>query len=759
MSHMYDYIEAGFRVFGIHGAGKDGNCECGNPNCQAPYKHPRISNWQRVPAWSDEQIETFEALGHFRTGFGVLCTGWLIVDVDARNGGVESFRKLCEDIPAAGQSAFVVDTGSGGGSQHHYFSLPEAAAMLQHHHKYPGIDFKTSGYVIGAGSMHASGAQYEVARGFPQDITDAPQGLIGLLRKPDRHRVDYDGGAVDVSDDDVSGLLSHIDPDMGYEEWIKVGMAVHHCTGGLGLELWDAWSAKGSKYPGVDVLERHWHSFGKSDNPAGFGTLMLYARQGGYVDDVTFEYQSAEVDNNPNALDDTAIDLLRPPGFVGDLCQWINDQCLYPRERLAVAASLMSISSLAGMRYVDELDGITPNVMAFCVAGASSGKESVIQAYLEIMRAAGIQGAVHGEIKSEQEIYRNLVRHQAAYYMLDELGIKLQKLENARSKGSTPYLEGVIGTIMSVYSKASGFLPITGDQKEELREKLQKDLARVEKRKDDLPADSGSDIKRERLERESDRLSEALRTVDDGLDSPYLCIMGMTTPVTFDQLVTREQATNGFMARAMIFRELETNPKRKRGFSKRRMDDSFRGALQALWAPGEYDMLDTVERVECRGEKTPVPTTAEAAALMDDVYEQFFELAEQHKGATGMEAIPRRGYEIAAKVSLLLAIPGGVRTAEHVRWAYALARQDAELKIKMAYATDEGGSDNGLAARVLSIVSKDHGETKGVIVNRMRPTPRAQVESLLALMVGKGMLKEVEGVGGNHKVVTRYYAC
>ena len=39
-------------------------------------KHPIMSNWQNVPNWSDDQIECFSELGHFNTGFGVLCKGW-----------------------------------------------------------------------------------------------------------------------------------------------------------------------------------------------------------------------------------------------------------------------------------------------------------------------------------------------------------------------------------------------------------------------------------------------------------------------------------------------------------------------------------------------------------------------------------------------------------------------------------------------------------------------------------------------------------
>lgn len=758
MSEIYDYLEAGFRVFGIHGIDKRGGCECGNPECQALFKHPRISNWQSVPQWSDEQMETFEAMGHFRTGFGVLCSGWLVVDVDARNGGVSSFAKLCADIPGACGSAYVVDTGSGGGSQHHYFRLAAPVAMVQHHDKYPGIDFKTSGFVIGAGSMHASGAQYETGKGFPQDITEAPAGLVDLLRKPERHRVTLDGAAVDVSESEVAGILSHISPDLTYEEWVKIGMAVHHCTGGLGFDLWDQWSEGGSKYPGAGQLERHWHSFGKSANPAGYGTIMHYAREGGYVDDVTFEYQGAAPQES--ADDDAApVDLLRPPGFVGELCDWINNQCLYPRENLSVAASLSAVSALAGMRFVDEMDGMSANLIAFCVAGSGTGKEAVAQSYLEIMRSAGIQGAVHGGFKSEQELYRNLIRHQAALYCVDELGLVLRKLENAGKKGGASYLEGIIGTVMSVYSKANGFLPVTGDLKEEIREMLAKELARIEKRLDDLPADSSSDTKRARLDSEGTRVRTALDRINDGLDSPYLTILGYTTPVTFNDLMSFEQATNGFMARAMIFTDLETNPKRKKGFRKQAMPDPLQNAIRNLWAPGVYDMTEAAGRVEHRGDKTGIPTASDAKGMMDEVYEHFYTMADEHKGKTGLEAIPRRGYELAAKVSLLLAMPGGVRTIEHVRWAFALAKRDVELKVRMAYATEHQEADSGLAARVLSLLSKDHGETMGVICNRLRGTTKAQMEAVVAQMVDKGMVRAVECKHpANGKIYNKFFA-
>ena len=83
MNQIYDYLEAGFRIFGLHKI-EQGQCSCEKDDCEAIGKHPRMSNWQNVPMWSDDQLEVMEQTGHFDTGFGVLCDGHLIIDVDAR---------------------------------------------------------------------------------------------------------------------------------------------------------------------------------------------------------------------------------------------------------------------------------------------------------------------------------------------------------------------------------------------------------------------------------------------------------------------------------------------------------------------------------------------------------------------------------------------------------------------------------------------------------------------------------------------------
>ncbi|MGW8370126.1 MAG: AAA family ATPase, partial [Gammaproteobacteria bacterium] len=61
----------------------------------------------------------------------------------------------------------------------------------------------------------------------------------------------------------ITGLLERLDPDMPYDEWLRVGMAVHHEFGGSeeGFATWLTWSAGGGKFAGEADVRSHWDSF------------------------------------------------------------------------------------------------------------------------------------------------------------------------------------------------------------------------------------------------------------------------------------------------------------------------------------------------------------------------------------------------------------------------------------------------------------------------------------------------------------------
>ena len=61
----------------------------------------------------------------------------------------------------------------------------------------------------------------------------------------------------------IRALIAHLDPDIGYTEWLSVLMAIHNETNGSeeGLALADEWSSEGDKYKGHREIESKWNSF------------------------------------------------------------------------------------------------------------------------------------------------------------------------------------------------------------------------------------------------------------------------------------------------------------------------------------------------------------------------------------------------------------------------------------------------------------------------------------------------------------------
>ena len=731
-----DYIEAEFRVIGLHHV-VDGKCTCGNDKCTALYKHPIASNWQHTPDWSDEQLENMEEAGHFKTGWGVLCDGYIVIDIDPRNGG--TLESLPSEWLAAG---FSVRTGGLG--WHLYWKLPAGynKALTSHLAGYPGVDFKVSGFVVGCGSLHASGVDYATISGHPCDVTAAPQSLLDALVKADVYKTERDGSYYEVDDNGIVDMLSYINPDIDYDDWVRIGMSIHHATGGNGLELWDKWSKDGKKYNGFASLDKHWHSFGKSASVVTIGTLLYHAEEAGYIAPVTFT-PDEPMEEEQGDIDTAGIDLLRPPGFVGDLAKWIESQNRYPRERLAVATALLAMGNVAGLRYTDKDFGVNTNLFMFCVAGSATGKESVQQSLTKIFEVAGMSSAACGSIKSEQEIIRNLMRSQASFYTIDEIGIMLKKLVNAQRTGSTPYLEGVIGMLMSAYSKPTGTLPLSGDVREEFNIDINKKIKGAQRKVDDNEDPTGF------FRKTAECFTELLEASRGGIKNPFLSLIGFTTPVTFDSFINYEQATNGFIGRSIVVREPDTNPRIKKRFKAPTMPTPMALALSQFATGGESDKYSI--RIQHHGDLSEINTTNDALSMLDGIQDELHEYAEGVLDSS-LEPIPRRGFEMVLKISLILAIPSGLRTVEHVRWAYAYIMRDIQDKIGLASANiaeeDKRGGD-AVMMKILTLIDNEEGQLQGVIINRCRKFKKDDVIKALALMEKSGKINKKEIKKGN----------
>lgn len=110
----------------------------------------------------------------------------------------------------------------------------------------------------------------------PQDVATAGEEDIDSISSRLLARADLRVGGVTL--DDARKALTWIDADCGYDEWMRVGMALHaqfaDTTDEAGaLELYDVWSSGGltldgepASYKGLSDIQAKWKSFGRSGN-------------------------------------------------------------------------------------------------------------------------------------------------------------------------------------------------------------------------------------------------------------------------------------------------------------------------------------------------------------------------------------------------------------------------------------------------------------------------------------------------------------
>ena len=436
------------------------------------------------------------------------------------------------------------------------------------------------------------------------------------------------------------------------------------------------------------------------------------------------------------------IDLTNPPGLVGEVAEYINNQCLFPRENLAVASAIAAVGNIGGLNHKLENSRVTPNIFLFCVSGSATGKEDILEVTTRLHMMAGIGSATHGGIKSEQEIIRNLIEHQASFYLIDEVSFLLEKIKSSGKSGAS-YLQGVIGSLMSIYSKARSSILVTGDIKRDIKADLKREYAYFNKE-----LDNGCDNPAE-VEERMRKIKEAINSIDNGLVNPFLSFIGFTIPEKFNDFVDVENVTSGFIGRSIIINEPNNNPKKKPNFKPIELSDDLRDRIIALRSNGSFDQKNY--RVESNGTFNIIKTDHDALQALENISEWFWQEAESQTEKTGFEAVVRRGFEMVEKVSFILSFGSESRTLDHVEWAFEYIKRDIAYKTMLAYSNVKEKSDpvESMAAKIMCCIT-DEGITIGRIVNRYR-TKRDLVLRAVDFLEHKGKVKINEIDRNNRK--------
>lgn len=174
------YAKRGWPVCPLHEP-TDSGCSCGRGDCGSVGKHPRTRAGLKDATTDEKTIRQWFA--RWPTANVALVTGsrsgLVVVDVDPRNGGADTWDTLTADHDAD-DPTYTVTTGGGG--LHVYYQRGPHAIKSKSSAIPPGVDSKgEGGYVVAPPSLHASGARYIVRLDAP--VQEIPAWLLARLPK------------------------------------------------------------------------------------------------------------------------------------------------------------------------------------------------------------------------------------------------------------------------------------------------------------------------------------------------------------------------------------------------------------------------------------------------------------------------------------------------------------------------------------------------------------------------------------------------
>lgn len=248
----------------------------------AGQKGPTVAGW----ALRERAIDDPE-LAEYLDGNVGLCHAWsgtCAVDVDDIDKAREWFEAHGLDLAEllGDKQAVQIHSGRPGRAKLLY-RLPEPLPT----YRFPGLELRcanrrgTTMQDVLPPSVHPSTGRayewrYNSAEAHWSRLPPCPEALravwAGLLHRPPSIERPKPTGA---DAEALRRLLARFDPDCPYDEWLRVGMALHHETDGNGFALWDEWSAQAAdRYPGSEVLAGHWRSFKRDvDSPVTINSL------------------------------------------------------------------------------------------------------------------------------------------------------------------------------------------------------------------------------------------------------------------------------------------------------------------------------------------------------------------------------------------------------------------------------------------------------------------------------------------------------
>jgi len=492
----------------------------------------------------------------------------------------------------------------------------------------------------------------------------------------------------EVSFAEAEDMLNYVSPEITYQEWIAIGMALKDEFGDSAFHLWDNWSAKGSGYS-AGAMRTHWRSF----NGAGYGigTLVYFAQDGGWIK----KYDSiAHVDweIDLSYLDKKTVKerkQLVAHGLVGDIAQWITETASRPQPQLALGAALTFVGMVKGHK-VETITNLRTNLLVMSIAPSGGGKDDPLKAIDILADAVGLSEHLLSEPTAGTSLLKGLKTDagRVGLWAIDEFG---RYLAHVTSKNSGNYQKEIIDYVIKMFGRASGTI-------------------------------RGKKFANEKM---NPRIN---------IVNPHLCVIGASVKEHITDNCTSKDAIDGFLNRWILFESLE-RPRMKLGKKNVEVPQSIIDAIQKIIADdpnGKYPIGEDDKPLVRQVRYTP-----EAYAMVQQYQEEVENLVDNSPPI--LQALYTRNYEHTTKIALILSDDEFIRVQD-LELAIAIVAESNKLVVDLTGLISDNEQEK-MVHKLLAVIKAHAGKggiTHSELIRRSKFLNAKSRKEILSDLVQSG---------------------
>jgi len=720
--------------------------------------HDATTNTEQIKEWWDQ---------HPDAGIGIAMgeiSGVFAVDIDPRNGGDKSLEQLIAENTELPDTVMAL---TGGNGEHYLYEYPNSVEITKQV-LMDGIDIiSNNAYIVVEPSIHPSGNAYtwEGSSDPLEGIqpTAAPQWLLDKLvnkcltsaaNDPDHSAandpVHSSATPIINSEDKINNTqiklvgIGFIDKDqvkelraaLGYldsdprEMWLNVGMALHSTSAPNAFGIWSEWSQGSDKYDAAGQ-KKTWNSFSDGyseyEDTIHIGSVFHWAAEAGYANNGTIEAQARPKELKLANYEEDVFEaiphtLLKPPGIMGEMINYIVATAPKPQPVFALTASICMMGSVLA-RKVATQTGLRTNMYMISVGDSGCGKDHPRLAVKKMLLAANAGHLLASEeIASAQALLNSARINPGGVHQLDEWGHWLKAMQNQNS-GS--HLTLIPSIMMKLFSSTDSIHTGT------------------------VYANS------------NERPTEPI---------PYPCIgiHGTTTPETLYPALKSRDILDGFLNRILVLSSEDDPEQRIEGLDVAIPASILHWIGMVIKMSG--DDLEDNGAGDMKGlnPATPFITQMDNTALK--IFKEYLKQIDEYKAelkGTGAELLWVRAWEHAAKLALIVAcgcvsdICLAVIKEDHAKWAiaftnYSIKNTGKKVILKVADSAFEGMCKDCYAEILKTEARGLTDREMGRKVSAFRKLNPQERKNVMDSLTGAGMIGLIEVPSASGKGAKRY---